>query len=344
MGGQNEILPLGTFSTRPPNSCATALAPSGWFGAFGAFGVLGPVGNNAWNPSMLITGIGEWSALSRRLTDMGGPMSDLGILGHDDIQTSFAVCERNGEPDLLGPMGPAGPRGLLGPLGPLGGHGYVANRNGEFTSGGETIRAIDVERGGRYSQNLLRLMLRASGVSGTTSADIERRYELFEHYREEFAKSMPNNDTSFMVSGSTALGARDSYSFMSDTDQWVSVVVVPVNALSDFDFDVASSQGHVLHASSPGRQKIHCPFCPPINTPGEIDARMFRAQAGQSYVVNVSAKHIGLGMTRYRLIVTGAGTTHDPRQPQRDGRAPDPGERRAAEMGIDIMRQHGLLP
>jgi len=94
--------------------------------------LLGPLGDNSWNPSILISGI-NWSSFSYFLTLNGGPLSQNGPLGYTSIMnpniyygteepgaTYFSNSDFAMQLRGLGVVSSLGPIGALGPLGPLG--------------------------------------------------------------------------------------------------------------------------------------------------------------------------------------------------------------------------------
>jgi hypothetical protein len=217
-----------------PNPTATRTAALGDFSplaAYGPLGSLGPLGDNTWNPSRVMTSVGEWSSVREDLTRVGGPLSDRGPLGPEGpvARTSAFPAELRpgGAFAALGPRGVLGALGPLGPLGPAGAHGARRNSNGDYVAGGRVQRTIQVG---------------------------ERRFELVEMYDADHAAQMPDNDTSFMALG--ALSAdRDHYAFpfQSRTAQHLSVVITPERQLDRFRLVVSDPRGRELVRSEPGR-------------------------------------------------------------------------------------------
>lgn len=54
-----------------------------------------------------------------------------------------------------------------------------------------------------------------------------RRYELYENYSETFAKSLRDNDTSFMVAGTAREAQADAFELTSHDAQFVTIAVTP---------------------------------------------------------------------------------------------------------------------
>ncbi len=210
---QAGIEALADWSSSRWSSASTVL---------GLEGLLGPLGDNAWNPDLYISGDQSlaWSDLAHELTANDGPLSEAGPLGPDGplgsrffddaAATDFErQLKGGGVWTPLGPVGPLGALGPLGPLGPVGAHGYRRDDDGQYTDeAGEVVRTVEVEYEGAA-----------------------RRYELFESYDVEFASEMDNNDTSFMASGALWPGREPhTIRFQSHEDQLVTIVVVPESA------------------------------------------------------------------------------------------------------------------
>src|SRR5205814_41301 len=100
--------------------------------------------------------------------------------------------------------------------------------------------------------------------------------ELIELYPEAVAAAMPDNDTSFVALGSIGDPAneRDAYRFTSAAAQFVTVVLVPENALSDFDLELTDAAGATIAVSDSGRM---------------IDFVQLRVDAGTTLGARVSA-------------------------------------------------------
>lgn len=212
-----------------PMSCLGYLGP---IGPYGPLGLMGPVGDGFWNPSRYISDSLDWSGFSATVTTANGPLSADGPLGAKgplnpalwglDADEAGAISggfvshlAPGGVWSVLGPAGPLGPLGPLGALGPIGAHGYQADDDGQWLAGedgchheGSVCRSVDVP---------------------WDEAEV-RSYPLFEHYGEGFAKAMPDNDTSFMVTGAIDDDTTDAYAFTSATAQSVIVTVVPAYA------------------------------------------------------------------------------------------------------------------
>lgn len=174
----------------------SVLGPSGPLGAKGPLGELGAIGDHVWNPS-------RWfppELVDTEMSQIRGPLSELGPLGEkgpvSDIYYNAELFAKNdfarhlrglGLWSVLGPIGPLGALGVLGPLGPVGAHGYARDEMGNYIdTSGERKRSIDVW----YDQE----------------KTVKKRFDLYEVYTESHARSMKNNDTSFMVEGSLQWG------------------------------------------------------------------------------------------------------------------------------------------
>lgn len=264
-----------------PGGCLGSLGP---LGAYGPLGMLGPIGSNLWNPSSMMAVMRDWSGLSRFLTLRGGPMSADGPLGPQgplgrrgrsawltglgDLGPQLAA---GGPFGILGPEGPLGVLGPLGPLGPVGGHGLAPDAAGHYRRGARIARVVEVPIGG-----------------------IDRRFELVEQYAEAVARSLPDNDTSFLVRGDIAArGEIDSYEFRSRWSQTVSVTVIPEKALDGFGLELEDGAGRRLAVSD-----SRC-FVNWIVTEAERGGRL-RARVRLLGSAQFTSKS-------YRLIVVGAG-------------------------------------
>ena len=230
----------------------SALGHYGPLGELGPLGVLGPVGDATFNPSTWIDLAGPWSALAAELAEVNGPLSADGPLGANGpldrerwradlealggIGSSFVDQLEGG--GLLVPLGPAGPLGALGPLGPLGpvgAHGYEADDDGQWLpEDGECVHSDE--------RDVCR------HVVVPWNDEESRTYELFEHYEAEFAASMTDNDTSFMVTGELSEGASESFAFTSAQTQLVTVHVMGQWTL----YDPATSLGLLATAATIG--------------------------------------------------------------------------------------------
>lgn len=282
---------------------SSALGPLGPLGAWGPLGALGAIGDNTWNPSYYIGALGDWSSWSKKNTD--GPLSESGPLGpkgplsdaaYDALPTIndwSKQLQAGGVWTVLGPLGPLGALGPLGPLGPAGAHGYAHDDDGNYKDkSGRVMRSVDVP------------------YQGST-----RTYGLVEKYRERFAKTMTDNDTSFMIEGSIdSSGEQDDFAFTSRDDQFVTVTLVPVNSLSDFDFELIDGTGRtVLKSAEDGRQQL---FFGLLTRSGSyIDFAQVKVAPNEKLTARVTAKSTAglfvapVGGTSYRLIVTGS-TNH----------------------------------
>src|SRR5262249_46241145 len=126
-------------------------------------------------------------------------------------------------------------------------------------------------------------------------------------YAEQRAKTMRDNDTSFMVFGSIddPSTEADVYWFTSRETQFVTISVIPENALSDFDLDVLDDSGGVIASSaSDGAQNVV--FGVPSNEGHYIDFVQLGVRTGQTLGARVSAKKVMPAFPTYRLIVVGS--------------------------------------
>jgi len=235
--------PISCINYLSSVSCLGALGP---IGAMGPLGTLGPVGDNVWNPSVLISGIGNWDIFSQQITGFGGPLSANGPLGSNgplgynsysktlpSINDFAAHLPAQGIWSVLGPIGPLGPLGLLGPLGPIGAHGYRRNSGGDF-----------VDKNGRI----------VTSVTIPYNSTSERSYPLFEYYSSTHAKELSQQgllDTSFMVEGDVVISTRiDEYSFTSnDYPQYISVVVTPGYSLDNFNLTLINDDTVITYSA-----------------------------------------------------------------------------------------------
>ncbi len=270
-----------------PNS---ALGPLGPIGAFGPLGWLGPVGDNSWNTSAWMSGAGDWSSWSDKVN---GPLGERGPLGPDGPLSETAYkktlpaindfskqLQAGGVWTVLGPLGPLG---ALGPLGPIGAHGFAVDRDGNYTHDGDIMRTVDVP------------------YDGAT-----RRFGLVEKYTEEAAKKMRDNDTSFMVTGTLEQADEvDSYTFKSPETQYVTIVAVPENAISDFDLELTNGAHRRVTSNSDGSEELNIFFIPAPKG-HYIDFIQARVSAGEELSVKVTAKKVMSVFRGYRLIVVGS--------------------------------------
>lgn len=218
----------------------SALGYYGPIGPYGPLGLLGPTGDNVWNADHYTTGSFAWADWSKDLDREDRPLSSDGPLGHKgplnpelwDAQASAALSsdfvKHLGPGAIYAPLGPIGVSGALGPLGPLGpigAHGYKRGDDGDYLP--EEGVCADAPDGFQEPP------CRRVQVDWDGSGDL-RTYELFEHYTEERAAEMGDNDTSFMVVGRARKDEPDTFTFTSNQSQWVTVMVVPEYAKYPF--------------------------------------------------------------------------------------------------------------
>lgn len=136
-------------------------------------------------------------------------------------------------PEVRTPMNPSfylsplSALGANGPLGPNGAHGLRRDMVGNYVHNGQIYRKANVPT-----------------MIGNQRSLSTRSFELYEMYTEEHARQMRDNDTSFMVEGEFSEGDfADGYSFTSDVDQFVTIVVVPEKSLDTFALTDARTHG-----------------------------------------------------------------------------------------------------
>ena len=268
----------------------SALGPAGPISAWGPLGALGPIGDMSWNTSAWMSAAGDYTDYTKAPLGESGPLGPSGPLSNNSYGRDLPAINDFGKQlqaggvwTVLGPVGPLGALGPLGPLGPVGSYGSVADESGQYVKRGQVVRTVDVP------------------YSGST-----RTYELVEKYTEDFAKHMSDNDTSFMVKGDIEDPGHetDSYSFTSHASQYVTIALVPENALSDFDMELTSGGSHVIASSkSDGSQSLLGVM--PVNEGHYIDFIQLHASEGQTFTAKVSAKTAPV-TTGYRLIVVGS--------------------------------------
>ncbi len=265
------------------------LGPLGPLGAYGPLGTLGPIGSQVWNVSQVMGTLGEWSELSKYQSMNGGPLSRLGPLGEKGPLSPEAIRLMNAQVGfvshlgaggiftVLGPFGPLGATGPLGPLGPMGAHGFKINSRGEYLQGAFVQRMVEVD----YNDQK------------------KRTFELFENYPEQVAKSMLDNDTSFMVRGriDQAKGSyeSDSYLFSARENQLVTIVVTPEYSLDQFSVKLTSTDGHQQIVS---------------DVPGHINFVQFYARQGVRYQLEITLLRSNHFLSKnYRAFVTSISST-----------------------------------
>ena len=288
-----------------------AMGSFGPLAAYGPLSELGAIGDNWWNPSRVIDSANGSFGANWTGTKDGEPLSSAGPLGEhgplSEVYFDGALFDPEslasgltnelrglGQASVLGPLGPLGPLGALGPLGPVGAHGFATDDQGSFVSSdGQVQRTIDVW----YDD------------AKTT----KNTFELYERYSADFAKQMTDNDTSFMVDGrlSYARGdpesangySTDTFSFTSQSDQLVTIALVPEKQLDDFDFEVLDDKGKVLLKS---------------DSDDLIDWAQLEVKKGTKLSVRVKLKESHHWLAKdYRLFVTGSGERF--KDPMSDG-------------------------
>jgi len=173
----------------------------------------------------------------------------------------------------LGYLGTISSYGPLGILGPVGAHGYKANTNGEYLDKNDkVVRSVEVSY---------------DGVNA-------RKFDLYENYKEAYAKNKLDNDTSFMVDGSLSLAnTADIYRLTSADDQIVSLLAIPTQTMmySNIMYISLYDQYGNLLASSTSKQLIN--FI------------QFTAHRNQQYQVKITGYSLNV-TNMYRLFVTGS--------------------------------------
>jgi hypothetical protein len=273
----------------------SALGPAGPLSAWGPLGALGPIGDNSWNTSAWMSGAGDFTNFTKAPVSEDGPLGPKGPLADKPYSQDLPAINDFGKQlqaggvwTALGPIGALGALGPLGPLGPVGSFASVADRDGNYKKKGQIVRTVDVPYDGET-----------------------RTYGLVENYTEDAAKKITDNDTSFMVHGDIEDPGHetDEYAFASPEAQYLTITLVPENALSDFDVELADSRGHVVASSrSDGSQSLLGVL--PVNEGHYIDFIQLRVTEGAKFTARVTAKTAPV-TSGYRLIVVGS-TKHIP--------------------------------
>lgn len=211
-----------------PLSCLGYYGP---IGPYGPLGLLGPVGDSIFDVSTWVTAT-DWHLWAYQFEQNEGPLGPdgplgsqgplnvelWGKLGADAAEATLADAafaddfvvhlQPGGVFGALGQVGPLGALGPLGPLGPVGAHGYLADDDGQYVDEAcdGVCRSVKVE---------------------WTAGGEAREWPLFEHYPAKVAQALPDNDTSFMVSGDVEEGAPEHFDFTSDSSQWITVALIP---------------------------------------------------------------------------------------------------------------------
>eukprot|EP01100_Stratorugosa_tubuloviscum_P010196 TRINITY_DN4354_c0_g1_i1.p1 TRINITY_DN4354_c0_g1~~TRINITY_DN4354_c0_g1_i1.p1 ORF type:complete len:350 (+),score=166.02 TRINITY_DN4354_c0_g1_i1:73-1122(+) len=235
------ITPPGVASYLLPTSCLGYLGP---LGPYGPLGSLGPIGNNSWNLSYWISGWGDWSEFSEQISGMGGPLSAEGPLGENGPLSPYwynEICPcindfshqtmNGGLWVPLGPVAVLGAAGALGPLGPIGAHGFGTDLNGQYYRNDQIQRTYDAP----YTQS------------------VNRTFELFEKYSQNFANSMQDNDVSFLVEAIWAgndNSENDSYIINVKQKQFLTILLVPTYQLDNFNLILYASDKKTVIAKS----------------------------------------------------------------------------------------------
>ncbi|UIF88557.1 hypothetical protein KAF44_24860 (plasmid) [Cupriavidus necator] len=213
---------------------------------------------------------------------------------------------------IQGPLGPTGALGALGALGPLGislKAGMTTTANGVYKVGCETdCKTVRQTKPVRYRHD----------------ATVFRTYELFEMYSKSYAQTMGTcrdcevNDTSFGVDSFMQAPASngDDYLFTSNYDQFVSINVVPINALNDYGLELYLSKdggkNYTLLASSKSNGALKGKrWLPPLLWSigdGLMDFIVIRVKPREMFKVRVIQQQLQEeSFPGYYLFTTGSG-------------------------------------
>lgn len=242
--------PPGAAALLSPVSCLGGLGP---LGAYGPLATLGPLGSeNSYAPRDVFAELGDWQKLAAFFSSNGGPLSDAGPLGPQgplgkaywttlpDISDFAKQLQAGGLWTVLGPIGPLGVLGPLGPLGPMGGHGFAVTTDGDY-----------VDKDGQV-QRQVALTATANAPSAANTDRKQKKFSLVEVYPLARALAPRVNDTSFVSLGKLDSSAQsDRYLAESDSDQFVTVVVVPEKQLDVFSIEI-KGRGKVITSNSVG--------------------------------------------------------------------------------------------
>eukprot|EP01129_Flabellula_baltica_P017674 TRINITY_DN9878_c0_g1_i1.p1 TRINITY_DN9878_c0_g1~~TRINITY_DN9878_c0_g1_i1.p1 ORF type:complete len:366 (+),score=49.90 TRINITY_DN9878_c0_g1_i1:37-1098(+) len=257
------------------------LGYAGPLGPYGPLGMLGPLNNAQW--SSWSDMLGDWSDWTKSHNSVlgangplgeSGPISDIYYNGELFMSNDFAVQLRAmGLWAPLGPLGPLGALGILGPLGVNGAHGYRKNANGEYIDkSNSVVRSVDVWFDADHT--------------------IQRTYDLYEMYQEDFAKKQHDLDTSFMVRGEIeSYDEVDQYVITSKHNQIVTLTLVPDYQLDNFDMELHDIRGLVTAS----------------NSVSLIDWIQIKVPENSKLAIKVTCSHSGHPLrSTYRLFVTGS--------------------------------------
>lgn len=210
----------------------------GVVGSRGPLGYLGAFGENWWNLTPYFDAEGDWSELADSLTEIGGPLSELGplflsteagqqLLNFDFTPGSAYLLSAGGALMTLGPSGPLGATGLMGPLGPHGAHGYSRNDSGEYVDKqGKRIKTISVKL-----------------------EDRKQSFSLVEFYKPGHGRSKNDLDSSFVAQDSLSRNEVHSYKVKLSANRWVTLTALSLFDLDSVKLKVKSLSGEILYKS-----------------------------------------------------------------------------------------------
>jgi hypothetical protein len=210
----------------------------GVVGSRGPLGYLGAFGENWWNVTPYFDTEGDWSELAESLSEIGGPLSELGplflsteagqqLLSFDFTPGSAYLLSAGGALMTLGPSGPLGVMGLMGPLGPHGVHGYSRNESGEYVDKqGKRVKTISVKLEGQKQQ-----------------------FSLVEFYRPGHGRLKNDLDSSFVAQDSLSRSEVHSYKVKLSANRWVTLTALSLFDLDAVKLQVKTLSGEVLYSS-----------------------------------------------------------------------------------------------
>ena len=221
------------------NSSGPLNRSTGVVGARGPLGFLGPFGENWWNVTPWFDSIANWTELSEGLSEINGPLSELGPLylttdegqeltHYDFTLDSAHLLAAGGALMTLGPSGPLGVMGIMGPLGPHGAHGYTRGESGEYINQqGKPVRSIKVK-----IKNKL------------------KTFSLVEFYKPGKARKVTNLDSSFVAQDRLSRSGVHTYPVKLSSKRWVTITLLSLFDLDTLELSVKDLQGNVLFESN----------------------------------------------------------------------------------------------
>ena len=289
LGPLSSLGPLGGSGALPDryigsvNSSKTASYSNNWcnvqstdddslcvYGSYGPIGTSGPLNSNAYYYTMYHL--------------------EQGVFWHQEYNMNLDIC---GVWGIQGPVGPTGALGVLGALGPLGislQAGVTTTANGVYMVDNKVIRQTQPVR---YTHN----------------ASEYRVYELVEMYSRSYAlqlgsKGQDTNDCSFAVDSSgvnPTVGSSDTYKFTSYANQFVSILIVPVDNGNVYSLELqCASSGSAYHSIATAASNPHS------SSLGLVNFIVSRVNAGENCQVMVKQMVSGTDSDAgYYLYVTG---------------------------------------